>query len=212
MTYYDPEVYKLTVYVTREANELKVRSTLAASTVISDGPVVFDNYTYNPTKITVKANKLFQGEKYDGSAFKFELLASDKKTVIETKEAKNGLVQFDYDKADEINNTFYIREVVGEDAAVVYDKTLYRAIVSFDRPENPSMEDKELKVKAYSYASVNEDGSVIKQVELPEFINKITPAIIRPFGTKLFNAQNYTGTEYTYQLKDTSADKSRPHV
>ena len=122
---YDKAEYQATVTVKDEGGKLK-------ATVTYSGNATFEN-TYKPTagSAVIEAHKTLTGRELQAGEFEFELV-DDQAKVIDTKtNDASGNIYFDainYDKAG--TYTYTIREKVGADSTITYDKAEYQVTVT----------------------------------------------------------------------------------
>lgn len=125
---YDPQVYRLRLFVTQEDSGITV------SAVIRDGEgktagVVFRNHYANPAYLTLSALKTLDGGTPEDGAFFFRLISEDGK-ILHEAENDGRRVEFPAMKFDKAGTyRFYLKEVKGEDEKIIYDRTVYTIVV-----------------------------------------------------------------------------------
>ena len=134
---YDETEYELVVYVTyAKGGGVEVSVVAYKDGAQEKTDVEFFNYYGIPDGVDITAIKtLDRGTPRDGQ-FSFELL-DDEGEVLQTVKNDGRKVVFDTLFFDtEGTFTFTIKEVIGKDRNIIYDKTEYEAVVEVTRNEN----------------------------------------------------------------------------
>ena len=134
---YDETEYELVVYVTyAKTGGVEVNVVAYKDATMEKTDVEFFNYYGVPDSVNITAVKtLDRGTPKDGQ-FSFELL-DDEGEVLQTVKNDGRKVIFDTLYFDaEGTFTFTIKEVIGKDRNIIYDKSEYEAVVEVIRNEN----------------------------------------------------------------------------
>lgn len=131
---YDDRVYDLIVYATRsERGELDVAAVVTGSSGEKQDSVVFRNAYAQPVSISLTARKTLDGKTPEDGTFFFRLLDAEGKTVFET-ENQGRSVAFPALRFQEAGTwIYYLKEVKGDDSRIIYDRTVYTAVVEVTR-------------------------------------------------------------------------------
>ena len=166
---YDESVYQLAVFVTYGENgavEANAVATLQGASEKID--IEFANYYSVPDGVTISAIKTLDGRTPADGKFIFQLL-NHEGNVLETAENEGKEVVFQTLYFDaEGTFTFTVKEVIGKDSNIVYDKTEYKAVIEVTLNEN----------RDYSAVLTYMKGEK-EHIGTPTFANKtvsVTPA------------------------------------
>ncbi len=111
--------------------------------------------------VKIIAEKYMNGKKAKGSAYSFELLDEDG-DIVRSKNNKNERIEFrSLHLTSKGEYTYYLHEVKGDDAKVIYDESEYKVIIKVRRDNDGDL---------CAYLSYEKDG---KEYEgTPRFYNK----------------------------------------
>ncbi len=162
-------VYRITAYL-----DTSVGNDYQAKTLIADfrwwyaeeeNPPVIPPFDYtNPVPIKPVAEKILDGEYPRGRKFSFELRDAEGNT-LQTVKNRDGIIEFDTIRFDKVGTyTYTLTEVVGRDANVAYDPTVYTMIVDVTREgselvaEVTYLKDGEIYRVLPRFVNITEDG------------------------------------------------------
>lgn len=135
--YYDESVYHVTVSITNneEMNGFAVTVAVHRNNEEAKSDIVFHNRYANPDEVVITAVKTMDGKTPKDGAFSFELRNSEGKLVETVKNVGRNVTfsALSYDKAGTYEYT--LKEVIGNDSKVVYDKSVYDVIVEVTKDE-----------------------------------------------------------------------------
>lgn len=128
--------------------------------------IVFENRYANPDTVVIEATKTMDKKLPKNGEFQFELVDADG-VVVQTVTNLDGMVTFEPILCNKIGTTVYtLREVVGSNKKVIYDKTVYTVVVDVTKDENGDY------VGSVTYLN----GETVL-LETPAFANKTKPIV-----------------------------------
>lgn len=134
---YDTAVYEVTVYVTyAQTGGVEINVVAHKDGAAEKGDIEFTNYYGVPDGVDITAIKTLDKRTPGDGQFSFQLL-NDEGDVLQTVENEGKEVAFQTLYFDAVGTfTFTIKEVIGKDSDIIYDKTEYEAVVEVIRNEN----------------------------------------------------------------------------
>ena len=134
---YDTAEYRVTVYVTyAEGGGVEINVVAHKDGAAEKVDIEFYNYYGVPDGVTITAIKTLDKRTPRDGQFSFQLL-NDEGDVLQTVKNEGKEVTFQTLFFDAVGTfTFTIREVIGKDSNIIYDKTEYEAVIEVIRNEN----------------------------------------------------------------------------
>lgn len=200
--HYDNKVVSVEVNAKEDySGQLKIEDQ-KEFTVNSEGK--FENiYTPSSVSVNVIAKKVLNGASLQADAFAFELV-DERGTVISraTNDAA-GMIAFDkliFTKpdlagADEVTRNYIIREVIGNDSNITYDKTVYSVAITVTDD-----------MAGQLHASITYDTA---DGEMPVFTNTYTKPVnpkilVQLEGTKVLLGRTMTDGQFKFEVHDSN--------
>lgn len=168
--YQDTHTFKVTAYVTN--NEDYTGFDLAVIVVRDDSTdkwddIIFENRYANPDWVQIVATKTMDKKTPKEGAFTFELLDAEGNVVQTVANDAAGDVYFESMICNQIGSTTYtLREVVGTNKNIIYDKTEYTVTVDVVKDELGDY------VGTVTYMQ-----GVEEMEQCPNFANKTKPVV-----------------------------------
>lgn len=133
---YDATVYQVTVFVTyAQTGGVEVNMVAHIDGVEEKRDIEFSNYYSVPDGVTISAIKTLDGLTPDDGKFSFQLIDSEG-DVVETVKNDGKEVIFQTLYFDAVGTfTFTIREVAVASNTIVYDRSVYKAVIEVVRNE-----------------------------------------------------------------------------
>ena len=166
--YQDTHTYRVKAMVLNNADytgfDLKVFIYRDDDTKLDD--ILFENRYANPDYVVIEATKTMDKKAPKDGAFQFELLDADG-VAVQTVTNLGSAVTFEPMICNKIGSTTYtLREVVGNNKKIIYDKTEYTVTVDVTKDDNGDY------VGSVSY--MKGENAIL---EIPAFANKTKPIV-----------------------------------